>query len=42
MTIDHVPALVYQTFDGIFGQMTNIGTVLSLDRLLGSKTHIFK
>ena len=42
MTIDHVPTLVSQTFEGIFGPLTNIGTALSLDRLLGSKTHIFK
>ena len=42
MTIDYEPTLVSQTFEGTFGPLTNIGTVFSLDRLLGLKTHIFK
>ncbi len=42
MTIDYEPTLVSKTFEGTFGPLTNIGTVFSLDRLLGSKTHIFK
>ena len=42
MTIDHVPTLVSETFEGIFGPLTHIGTCVGLDRLLGSKTHIFK
>ena len=42
MTIDHVPTLVSQTFEGIFGPLTNIDAVLSPDILLGSKTYIFK
>ena len=40
MTIDHVPTLVSETFEGIFGPLTHIGTCVGLDRLLGSKTPI--
>ena len=42
MTLDHVPTLVSQTFEGIFGPLTHICTSKSLDRLLGSKTQILK
>ena len=42
MTIDHVPTLVSETFEGIFGPLTHIGTCVGLDRLLGSKTQILK
>ena len=42
MTIDHVPTSVSQAFEAIFGPMTHIGTCMGLDRLLGSKTQIWK
>ena len=42
MTIDHVPTLVSQAFEAIFGPLTHIGTCMGLDRFLGSKTQILK
>ena len=42
MTIDHVPTLVSKTLEGIFGLLNHIGTDVGLDRLLGSKTQLFK
>ena len=42
ITIDHVTTLVSETFEGIFGPLTHIGTCVDLDRLLGSKTQILK
>ena len=40
MTKDHVPTLVYQTYEGIFGYLSHIGTLLGIDRLFVSKTYI--
>ena len=42
MTIDHVLTLVSETFEGIFGPLTHISTGVGLDRLLDSKTQLFK
>ena len=42
MTIDHVPTLVSQAFEAIFGPLTHIGTCMGLDRFLGSKNQILK
>ena len=41
MTLDHVPTLVSQTFEGIFRPLPHICTVMSLDRLLGSENSHF-
>ena len=42
MTLDHVPTLVSQTFEGIFRPLPHICTVMSLDRLLGSENSHFE
>ena len=42
MTIEHVSTLVSQTFKGIFGPLTHIGTGVGLDRFLGSKIQLLK
>ena len=42
MTIDHVPKLVSETFEVIFGTPTHIATGVGLDRLLDWKTQILK
>ena len=42
ITIDHVPTLVSETFEGIFGPLTHTHTAVGLDRLLGSKSQLFK
>ena len=42
MTMDHVPTLVFQAFEAIFGPLTQLGTGMGLDRLLGSETQILK
>ena len=42
MTIDHVSTLFSQTFKGIFGPLTHIGTGVGLDRFLGSKIQLLK
>ena len=41
MTVNHVPTLVSETFESIFGPLTHINTGMGLDRLLGSKTQLF-
>ena len=42
LTIDHVPTLVSEAFEVIFGPLTLFATGVSLDRLFGSKTQILK
>ena len=42
MTIDHVPTLVSQDFEAIFGPLTHIGTSMGLNGFLGSKTQLLK
>ena len=42
MTIVHVPTLVSQTFEAIFGPLTHIGTGVGLDRIFDSKIQILK
>ena len=42
MTFVHVPMLVSQTFEAIFGPLTHIGTGVGLDRIFDSKIQILK
>ena len=42
MTFVHVPRLVSQTSEAIFGPLTHIGTGVGLDRIFDSKIQILK
>ena len=42
MTINHVPTLVSQSFEGIFGHLSHIGDLVDLGRLMDYIYQFFK